>query len=119
MTIRSVGTGTRPGVLRAGLAGLGLLLFAACKTTGSGDLSGTYEAKDPTVTMTLDFAKDHKVYLTMQPAGGPADNSDADYLIDGNKITVQVPGGVPFELVRNGKTLDGTLMGQILHFEKK
>ena len=106
-------------MLRAGLAGLGLLLLAACKTTGSGDLSGTYEAKDSSVTMTLEFTKGHKVHLTMLPAGGQPDNSDADYLIDGNKITVQVPGGVPFELVRSGKTLEGTLMGQILHFEKK
>jgi hypothetical protein len=119
MTIRSLSAGVRPAAMRAGLAGVGLLLLAACKTGGSGDLSGTYEAKDPAITMTLDFAKDHKVHLTMQPTGGPADNSDADYLIDGNKVTVQVPGGVPFELVRNGKTLDGTLMGQILHFEKK
>lgn len=41
------------------------------------------------------------------------------FLVDGNKTTVQVPGGMPLTLVQNGKTLDASMMGQILHFEKK
>jgi hypothetical protein len=119
MTIRDVGEGTHSSALRGGLAGLALVLVAACNTTGGGDLSGTYQTKDQNGSMTLEFKSGHKVHLTMQESGGQPDNSDGDYLIDGNKVTIQVPGGMPFVLVRSGKTLEGSMMGQILHFEKK
>ena len=118
MPIRHVGTGSRLSAVRAGLTGAALLLLAACPGGGGGDLSGTYEAKDPNGSMSLEFKSGHKVHLTMQE-GGPPENSDGDYLIDGNKITIQVPGGMPFVLVRSGKGLEGSMMGQILHFEKK
>jgi hypothetical protein len=118
MTIRHVGTGSRLYAVRAGLTGAALLVLAACPGGGGGDLSGTYEAKDQNGSMSLEFKSGHKVHLTMQE-GGPPENSDGDYLIDGNKITIQVPGGMPFVLVRSGKGLEGSMMGQILHFEKK
>src|ERR1043166_3494698 len=108
----------RPPPRRLARAALAALLLGAC-TPGGGGLSGTYEAKDPNGTMTLEFKSGGKVHLTMQTGGGQPDNSDGDYLIDGNKVTVQVPGGMPMELVRNGKTLDASMMGQIMHFNKK
>jgi hypothetical protein len=55
----------------------------------------------------------------MTEAGGQPDTKEADYLINGNEITIQVPGGFPMVLVRNGKTLSTNLMGKILHFEKQ
>jgi len=109
----------RPRPRRLASAALAALLLGACTPGGGGGLSGTYEAKDANGTMTLEFKSGGKVHLTMQTSGGQPDNSDGDYLIDGNKVTVQVPGGMPIELVRNGKTLDASMMGQIMHFNKK
>ena len=103
---------------RLASAGLAALLLAACNP-GGGSLSGTYEAKDSNGSMTIEFKSGGKVRLTMPGAGGQPDNTDADYLINGNNITVQVPGGMPFTLTRNGKNLDAQMMGQIMHFTKK
>src|SRR5260221_13796051 len=89
---------------RLASAGLAALLLAAC-TPGGGGLSGTYEAKDNNGSMTMEFKSGGKVHMTMQAAGGQPDNTDADYLINGNNITVQVPGGMPITLTRNGKNL--------------
>lgn len=98
---------------------LGLVAAFLLTACSGSDLSGTYEAKAPEGTMTLEFKSGHKIHLTMQENGGKAEQSDGDYLIDANKVTIQVPGGLPMMLVRNGKTLDADMMGQILHFEKK
>lgn len=101
---------------------LGLSLLVGCKTDGgaaSGDPSGTYEAKSPEGTVTIEFKSDHKFHMTMQTAGAPGDAADGDYMLDGDKVTLQVPGGMPLVLTRNGKLLEASLMGQILHFEKK
>jgi hypothetical protein len=111
-------TRPQPRPLRIASAGLAALLLAAC-TPGGGGLSGTYEAKDQNGSMTLEFKSGGKVHLIMQQAGGQPDASDGDYLINGNNVTVQVPGGMPLTLVKNGKTLDANMMGQIMHFAKK
>ncbi len=119
MSITFIHSGHRLRHLRLGFATLIMFLLAGCGGGGSGDLSGTYQAGDKDGTMTLEFKSGHKVHLTMQPTGGQPDTSDADYMIDGNKVTIQVPGGMPLALVRNGNTLEGDLMGQIMHFVKK
>lgn len=100
------------------LAALVATLLLAC-TPGGGDPSGTYEAKDAQGTMTIEFQSGHKFHMTMQEGSAPAESADGDYLLDGNKITLQVPNGMPVVLVRNGKLLETNLMGQVLHFEKK
>jgi hypothetical protein len=93
-----------------------VLLLAACPPPG---LSGTYEAKQPEGTFTIDFKSGGKVEMTMQETGGKPETSNGDFLVDGNKVTIQVPGGMPLVLVKNGKVLEANMMGQILHFEKK
>lgn len=108
---------TKPRSLRL-TAALGVSLLLGC-TPGGGDPSGTYEAKNPDGTMMIEFQSGHKFHLTMQSGGAPAESADGDYLLDGNKITLQVPGGMPLVLVRNGKLFEGSMMGQVLHFEKK
>ena len=105
--------------LRLATAGLAAVLLAACTPGGGGGLSGTWVAKDNDGSMTLEFKSGGKVHLTMQQAGGQADNSDGDYLINGNNVTIQVPGGFPITLTRNGKTLDAQMPGQIMHFTRK
>ena len=109
---------TSRGFGRAGWAGALVLLLAGCPDGGSG-LSGTWEAKSAEGSMTLEFKSGNKVHLTMQPANGPADASDGDYLIDGNKVTIQVPGGVAIQLTKNGNTLSANMPGEILTFQKK
>jgi hypothetical protein len=69
--------------------------------------------------MSLEFKADHKVTVTMQETGGQPDSKEASYLSDDNKVTVQVPGGFPLVLVREGGELQGNLMGQALIFKKK
>lgn len=93
-----------------------VLLLGACPPPG---LSGTYEAKQPEGTFTIDFKSGGKVEMTMQETGGKAETSNGDFLVDGDKVTIQIPGGMPMVLVKNGKVLDANMMGQILHFEKK
>lgn len=107
----------RPRRVRAGVAALALLLLAACPPKT--DLTGTYESSDKEGVMTIEFQSGGKVHMTMQEAGGQPDSSDGDFLIDGNKVTVQIPGGMPLTLTRNGNTLEGTFMGQVLRFAKK
>jgi hypothetical protein len=103
--------------VRAGVAGLALLLLAACPPKT--DLSGTYESSDKEGVMTIEFQSGGKVHMTMQSTGGQPDSSDGDFLMDGNKVTVQIPGGMPLTLTRNGSVLEGTFMGQVLRFTKK
>ena len=122
MTMRSGGSRLRSLVSCLGLASLAVLLFA-CKPSGSGDaktgeLSGTYKADGAGGSMTLVF-KGRKVQLTMEESGGQPDTKEGDYMVNGKEITIQVPGGYPITLVRDGETLSGTVVGQILHFEKK
>ena len=93
------------------------VLLAGCG--GGSGLSGTYQAQQPDGTMTLDFRSGGKVHLTMTTPSGQPDTSTADYLVDGNNVTIQSPGGMPLVLVRDGNALQASMMGQVLRFEKK
>jgi len=106
-----------PGRVRAGVAALTLILLAACPPKT--DLSGTYESSDKEGVMTIEFKGGGKVHMTMQETGGQPQSSDGDVLIDGNKVTIQIPGGMPLSLTRNDNTLEGSFMGQVLRFTKK
>jgi hypothetical protein len=114
--------------VRVAFAALSVFLLAGCNgdrggggAAGAGDLSGTYQATGSDGgTMTLEFKSGGKVRMTMQEPGGQPDPADGDYMIDGNNVTIQVPGGMmPLVLVRNGDRLDANFMGEILHFTKK
>ena len=100
------------------IVALATALMLGC-TPGGGEPSGTYEAKDAQTTMTIDFKSGHKFHMTMQEGANPAESADGDFMMEGDKITLQVPNGMPVVLVRNGKALETNLMGQVLHFEKK
>lgn len=116
----------RPSSLRLVFATLGVFALAACNgdsggggAAGGGDLSGTYQATGTGGSMTLEFKSGGKVTVTMQETGGQPEVHEADYMIDGNQVTIQIPNGMPFGLVRNGNRLEGSPMGEILHFRKK
>ncbi len=118
MTARSNASSRRTSPFRSGLLVLALLLPAACTPKGS-TLSGVYESADKEGTMTIEFKAGGKVHMTMQQSGGPSDASDGDFTIDGNKVTIQLPGGMPLSLTRNGDVLEGPFMGEMLRFTKK
>ena len=103
-------------VLRSIAVAAAVAVLAGCPPGG---LSGTYEAQQPDGTMTLEFRSGGKVHMTMREAGGQPDTSTVDFLVDGNNITIQSPGGMPLVLVRDGSVLQANMMGQILRFEKK
>jgi hypothetical protein len=113
-----------PRSLRFLIAGLAISLLAACNGdsgggSAGGDLSGTYQATGTGGSMTLEFKSGGKVTVTMQETGGQPDVAEADYMIEGDRVTIQIPGGFPFVVVRSGNTLEGGPMGEILHFRKK
>jgi hypothetical protein len=112
---------TRRSLLAAVLVALTALFTAGCpgSTSHAAGVSGTYEATSPEGTMTLEFKGDDKVFLTMQETGGEPDRTEAGYMVDGNTITIQAPGGFPMVLTRNGDVLQASMMGEILHFKKK
>ena len=128
MTTTRASSLRRPRSLRIVFAALSVFLLAGCNgdrgggaAAGGGDLSGTYQATGSDGgTMTLEFKSGGKVRMTMQEPGGQPDPADGDYMIDGNNVTIQIPGGMmPLVLVRNGNRLDANFMGEILHFTKK
>jgi len=117
MTTPVVASFRHPRRVRAGVAVFALLLLAACPPKT--DLSGTYESSDKEGVMTIEFKGGGKIHMTMQQPGGQPESSDGDVLIDGNKVTIQIPGGMPLTLTRTGNTLEGSFMGQVLRFTKK
>jgi hypothetical protein len=108
--------------LAAILATLPSLFIVGCPSSGGGGagaLSGTYESKTPEGSWTLEFKGGNKVQMTTVEKGAKPESVDADYLIDGNKVTIQAPGGFPLVLTRNGNVLEGSVGIGILHFTKK
>ncbi len=104
------------------LAALPSFFIVGCPSSGgggAGTLSGTYESKTPEGSWTLEFKGGNKVRMTTVEKGAKPDSVDADYLIDGNKVTIQAPGGFPLVLTRNGNVLEGSVGAGILHFTKK
>lgn len=103
------------------MALLAALSTAACGgDTHASGISGTYEAKDAEGSMTIEFRADNKAHLTMQEPGSEPEHIDADYMVQGDQVTIQTPGGFPMTLTKNGDALQGSVMGQqIMHFRKK
>ena len=102
--------------LRLLTAGVAALVLAACTPSG---LSGTYEAKSPEGTMSVEFKSGGKMSMTMTEAGGRPETKEGEFLVDGNKVTLQISGGIPLTLTKNGKVLEAAMFGEVLRFEKK
>ena len=91
-------------------------LVSACP--GDQTVSGTYETRDSTGFMILDFKSGGKVHMTTEERG-QRDSADGEFVVAGNKVTVQVPGGMPLVLTRNGDRFEATISGQTMVFAKK
>jgi hypothetical protein len=95
---------------------------AESSKAAGGKLSGTWEAAAPDGTgekMTLKFKSGGKVDFSMAGQGQDPETMEADYEMDGNRVTISVPGGTPIQLTRNKNVLEGDGMGQAIRFEKQ
>lgn len=111
--------------LTSTLASLATIILATVLLTGcGGGPSGTYEAKEPggEGTMTLDFQKGNKVKVAMG-GGGMKMEFDCEYTVDGDKVTIKSPQGMPagdtLVLTKKGSTYEANMMGDQLVFTKK
>lgn len=92
---------------------------------GSSDPPGAdvYEASAREGQIRLEFGAARKARITMVPtgiAGAPERMSfDVSYAVDGNQITVNLPGNEPLMLTRAGTDLEGTMNGETVRFVKR
>lgn len=92
---------------------------------GSSDPSGAdvYEARAREGQIRVEFGAARKARITMVPTGiadAPERMSfDVSYTVDGNQITVNLPGNEPLTLIRAGRDLEGTMNGETVRFVKK
>jgi hypothetical protein len=86
--------------------------------TGSG-LLGVYKAGDSEASIMLDFQNGQKVRVTIAEAGGGKGTAEGAYEINGQRITLTVPGGMPLVLTHRGEMLEGSLDGHSIKFVKR
>jgi hypothetical protein len=67
----------------------------------------------------LDFQNGQKVRVTIAEAGGGTGTAEGTYAINGKRITLTVPGGMPLVLTRQGEILQGSLDGHSIKFVKR
>ncbi|HLG54869.1 MAG TPA: hypothetical protein VI485_06035 [Vicinamibacterales bacterium] len=88
-----------------------------------GGLAQVYEGSAREGRITLEFGAARKVRLTMTPSGvadAPERVSfDVGYAVNGDAITVSLPGNEPLMLTRAGNDLEGTLNGETVRFVKR
>jgi hypothetical protein len=82
-----------------------------------------YEGRVREGQIQLEFGAARKARITMVPAGiadAPERMSfDVSYAVDGNQITVNLPGNEPLMLTRAGRDLEGTMNGETVRFVKR
>lgn len=83
-------------------------------------LSGTYESKQPSLTIAYEFKDGNRFTMTMTDAGGgDPDIAEGLYTINGNVATLEVQGGIPMQVTIKDNTLEGSMMGQTMIFTRK
>jgi hypothetical protein len=90
--------------------------------TGS-PAADVYEARAREGQITLEFGAARKARITMVPTAitdAPDRMSfDVSYAVDGDRITVHLPGNEPLSLTRAGSDLEGTMNGETVRFVKR
>lgn len=83
----------------------------------------TYEARAREGQIRLEFGAARKARITMVPTGitdSPERMSfDVNYEVDGNAITVNLPGNERLQLTRAGNDLEGTMNGETVRFVRR
>jgi hypothetical protein len=86
-------------------------------------LSQTYEAQASEGRIALEFGATRKVRLTMTPKAGTdipdRVSFDVAYAVNGDQISITLPGNEPLTLTRSGTDLTGTLNGETVRFVKR
>jgi hypothetical protein len=82
-----------------------------------------YEARAREGQITIEFGAARKARITMVPAGiadAPERMSfDVSYAVDGDRVTVNLPGNEPLLLTRTGGDLEGSMNGETVRFVKR
>jgi hypothetical protein len=93
---------------------------AQARAQSSGD---AYEARAREGQIEIEFGAARKARITMVPTGVPDApermSFDVSYAVDGDQITVNLPGGEPLMLSRAGSDLEGTMNGETVRFVKR
>lgn len=99
---------------------------AASSSSGNsspGGFAQAYEAQAREGRIALEFNAAKKVRLTMTPSGAsdiPERVSfDVDYDVDGDAITINLPGNERLHLTRAGNDLEGTMNGETVRFVRR
>jgi hypothetical protein len=85
---------------------------------GAGGLAGTYEARTPEGSMTLEFRSGQQARLTITDPGG-ADSDEVTYRVSGDQVVVTGPTGESMSLVRKGDMLEADMDGLVVRFSKR
>lgn len=96
---------------------------SASGNSSPGGLAQVYEAQAREGRIALEFNAARKVRLTMSPSGAsdiPERMSfDVNYEVDGNEITINLPGNERLQLTRAGNDLEGTMNGETVRFVRR
>lgn len=89
-----------------------------------GGLAQAYEAQVREGRIALEFNATKKVRVTMSPSGASSDvpdrmSFDADYEVNGDAITINLPGSERLQLTRTGKDLEGAMNGETVRFVRR
>jgi len=92
-------------------------------SSSPGGLGQVYEAQAREGRIALEFSAEKKVRLTMSPSGAsdvPERMSfDVSYEVDGNAVTINLPGNERLQLTRAGNDLEGTMNGETVRFVRR
>ena len=96
---------------------------ARTAATGTSAVSQTYEAQAREGRIALEFGAARKVRLTMTPSAGTnipdRVSFDVAYAVNGDQISITLPGDEPLTLTRTGNDLTGTLNGETVRFVRR
>jgi hypothetical protein len=121
LTLESNGCLTHPIAGTYCKGGSGASSTASSTPPSSG--AEVYEARAREGQITIEFGAARKARITMVPNGiadAPERMSfDVSYAVDGDRVTVDLPGNEPLMLTRTGSDLEGSMNGESVRFVKR
>jgi hypothetical protein len=95
----------------------------AASNSSPGGLAQVYEAQAREGRIALEFGAAKKVRVTMTPSGATdipdRVSFDVAYEVDGDEITISLPGNDRLQLTRTGNDLEGTMNGETVRFVRR
>jgi hypothetical protein len=124
LTLDSSGCLTHP-IAGTYCKGGGASVDAPAPTSSNPSSSGAevYEARAREGQIKIEFGAARTARITMVPTGiadAPERMSfDVSYAVDGDRVTVNLPGNEPLMLTRTGSDLEGSMNGETVRFVKR